>query len=184
MNDNFKITNLIKKLIIDFDKYLINFPNKDIELKREIFSTSYNMLRITYEANTTYNKEKRIDIQEKLISYIKYLDFLINRCYEKTIINSKRYLKFGENLDYLLKYINGWINKTRAQLIISYYNYNSSTNWNYNGHNINTNGSVNNNNLYNYNSGFNVNNNSNRLRTRTSINSGNKSKAFISVIQK
>lgn len=62
MNDNFKITNLIKKLIIDFDKYLINFPNKDIELKREIFSTSYNMLRITHEANTTYNKEKRIDI--------------------------------------------------------------------------------------------------------------------------
>ena len=56
MNDNFNITNLIKKLIIDFDKYLINFPNKDIELKREIFNTSYNMLKITYEANTTYNK--------------------------------------------------------------------------------------------------------------------------------
>lgn len=114
MNDNFYIINLIKKLIIDFDKYLTNFPNKDIELKREIMNTSYHMLKITYEANTTYSKEKRIDIQEKIISNIKYIDFLINRCYEKTIINSKRYLKFGENLDYLHKYINGWIKTTRA----------------------------------------------------------------------
>lgn len=181
MNDNFNITNLIKKLIIDFDKYLTNFPNKEIELKREIMNTSYNMLKITYEANTTYNKDKRIDIQEKLVSYIKYLDFLINRCYEKTIINSKRYLKFGENLDYLLKYINGWIKNTSI-VGSRYYCYFSSTNWNYNGRNINTSGSISNNNLYNYNSGFKTNYSNFRLRLRTSIHSGNKSNSFISAI--
>lgn len=114
MKDKFVITNIIKKLINDFDKYLTNFPNKEIEIKREIMNTSYHMLKITYEANTTYDKEKRIDIQDKIISYIEYLDYLVNVCYDKKIINSKKYLKFGENLEYLLKYINAWRNKTRA----------------------------------------------------------------------
>lgn len=114
MKDKFYITNLIKKIINDFDKYLTNFPHKEIELKREIMNTSYHMLKIAYEGNTTYNIEKRIDIQDKIISYIKYLDYLINCCYEKKIINSKKYLKFGENLDYLLKYVNGWRNQSRA----------------------------------------------------------------------
>lgn len=118
MKDKFYIINLIKNLINDFDKYLINFPNKDIELKREIFTTSYNMLKITYEANTTYNINKRIDIIDKIISNIKYIDYLINICYDKKIINSKKYLRFGNNLDYLLKYVLVWhkvsINKDRA----------------------------------------------------------------------
>ena len=114
MKDKFYIINLIKKLIQDFDKYLTNFPHKDIELKKEIMNTSYEILKITYEANITYNKEKRIDIQDKIISNIKYLDFLINNCYDKQIINSKKYLRFGENLDYLSKYINGWRNTSRA----------------------------------------------------------------------
>lgn len=70
--------------------------------------TSYQMIKISYEANTTFNLEKRIDIQDKLISYIKYLDYLINVCYNKHIINSKRYLKFGESLDYLLRYVIKW----------------------------------------------------------------------------
>lgn len=66
MKDKFYIINLIKKLIIDFDKYLINFPHKDIELKKEIMNTSYEMLKETYEANVTYNNEKRIDLQVNL----------------------------------------------------------------------------------------------------------------------
>lgn len=114
MNDKFYITNLIKKLIDDFDKYLTNFPHKEIELKKEIIFTSYHMLKITYEANTTFNIEKRIDIQDKIISYIKYLDYLVNVCYNKQIINNKRYLKFGENLGYLLKYVVGWQKSSRA----------------------------------------------------------------------
>ena len=113
-DNNFVISNIIKQLIKDFDLYLTNFPHKEIELKREIMNTSYEMLKITIEANTTYNLEKRIDIQDKIISNIKYLDFLVNCCYDKKIINSKKYLKFGENLDYLLRHVLGWRNKIRA----------------------------------------------------------------------
>lgn len=29
-------------------------------------------------------------------------------CYDKQIINSKRYFKFGEKLDDIVKYANGW----------------------------------------------------------------------------
>lgn len=108
MKDKFYITNLIKKMIGDFDKYLTNFPHREIELKSEIMTTSYHMLKIAYEANTTYDKSKRIDIIDKIISYIKYLDYLINLCYDKKIINSKKYLRFGNNLDYLLKYVLSW----------------------------------------------------------------------------
>ena len=102
MKDKFYIINLIKKLISDFDKNLVCFPNKDIELKREIFNTLYDMLKITYDIN------KRIDIIDKIISYIKYLDYLVNICYDKKIINSKKYLRFGNDLDYLLKYVLSW----------------------------------------------------------------------------
>lgn len=41
MKDKFYITNLIKNLICDFDKYLDNFPNREIEIKRNIMNTSY-----------------------------------------------------------------------------------------------------------------------------------------------
>lgn len=114
MKDKFYVTNLIKNLINSFDKYLTNFPHKEIELKKEIMFTSYHMLQIAFEANTTFDINKRIDIQDKIISYIKYLDYLVNVCYDKKIINSKRYLKFGENLDYLLKYVIGWQKSSRA----------------------------------------------------------------------
>ena len=108
MKDKFYVTELIKKLIDSFDQYLTNFPHKEIEIKREIMSTSYQMLKIAYEENTTF------DIQDKIVSYIKYLDYLVNVCYNKHIINSKKYLKFGENLDYLLKYVIGWRKSSRA----------------------------------------------------------------------
>ncbi len=114
MKDKFYVTRLIKELIHSFDQYLTNFPHKEIEIKREIMSTSYQMLKIAYEANTTFDLKKRVDIQDKIISNIKYLDYLVNVCYDKQIINSKRYLKFGENLDYLLKYVIGWRKSSRA----------------------------------------------------------------------
>ena len=92
MNKNkFYIVNLVQNLIMDFDKYLTNFHHIYIELKKEIMNTSYEMLKITLEANEIYSLDKRIDYQDKIIANIKYLDFLINSCYDKKIINSKKY---------------------------------------------------------------------------------------------
>ena len=111
--EKFIFINLIKKLIYDIDSYLINFPNKEIELKRTIKETGYNILQIAYEANITSDISKKIELQENIIAKIAYMDFLINVCYDKQLINGKKYLRFGESLDYILKYVNGWNNKTK-----------------------------------------------------------------------
>lgn len=110
--EKFVVINCIGELILNIDKYLINFPKRDIEIKQQISIISKEMLLLAYEANASENKEKRKDIQEKIIARLKYLDFLINLCYDKQIINGKRYLKFGESIDYILKYANGWRKST------------------------------------------------------------------------
>ena len=110
--EKFVVINCIRELIVNIDKYLVNFPKRDIEIKQQIIIISKEMLLLAYEANASENKEKRKDIQEKIIARLKYLDFLINLCYDKQIINGKRYLKFGESIDYILKYANGWRKST------------------------------------------------------------------------
>lgn len=110
--EKFKIANLVKDLIINIDKNLTNFPKKEIELKRKIIDTSYDLLSLIYEANIISDANRRIQIQEKSIAKIKYIDFMINLCYDKQIINGKKYIKFGEKLDEIIRYIVAWKNAT------------------------------------------------------------------------
>lgn len=113
--EKFKVINMIKELIVYIDNSLLNFPKKEIELKHKIKETAYNLLLISYEANNTSNLKKRIENQEKCIAYIKYLDFMLNLCYDKKIINGKKYLKYGERLDMIIRYIAGWINSSKQE---------------------------------------------------------------------
>ena len=107
--EKFKIIQYIKELIVNIDNNLDNFPKKDIELKNRIRNISYDLLEIAYEANTIQNKEEKRRLLEKLISKLKVTDFLLNICYDKQIINNKRYLKFGEKIDDISKFTVGWI---------------------------------------------------------------------------
>ena len=113
--EKFKIANMIKDLIVNLDTNLTNFPKKEIELKKEIMQTAYNLLLTIYEGNTAEDIQRRIVIQEKAIASIKYLDFLINLCYDKQIINGKKYIKFGEKLDEIIRYIVAWKNANKEQ---------------------------------------------------------------------
>ena len=106
-NEKFKVLNYIRKLLTYIDQNLDNFPKKDIELKNRIRNESYDLLYLSYKANTTDNIEKKIDLIESSVAKAKVVDFLINMCYDKQIINSKRYLKFGEALDDIVKYLVG-----------------------------------------------------------------------------
>lgn len=106
--EKFKVINFIRELINNIDKYLDNFPKKDIEIKNRIRNASYDLLEITYEANTTDNDEVKIALIDKCVSKAKIIDFLINLSYEKEIINNKRYVKFGEAIDEIVKYLVGW----------------------------------------------------------------------------
>ena len=107
--EKFKIIQFIREFIIYIDNNLDNFPKKDIELKNKIRNISYELLELSYKANVTSNIEYKRDLLEEIIAKIKVIDFLLNLCYEKQIINSKRYIKFGEKMDDILKYTLGWI---------------------------------------------------------------------------
>lgn len=107
--EKFKIIQFIRDLILHVDNQLENFPKKDIELKNRIRNITYDLLELAYRANVTSNDNTKKALLEEIVAKVKMLDFLLNLCYDKEIINGKRYLKFGENLDDILKYTLGWM---------------------------------------------------------------------------
>ena len=106
--EKFKVINFIRELLNNIDKNLDNFPKKDIEIKNRIRNASFDLLELAYEANTTSNDELRITTIDKCIAKAKIIDFLVNLSYDKQIINNKRYIKFGEAIDEIVKYLVGW----------------------------------------------------------------------------
>ena len=113
--EKFQVINFIRNLIIAIDKELSNFPKKDIELKNRIRTNSYDLLELCYEANTTSNLENKKKLLEKVIAKIKILDFLLNLCYDKMIINNKKYIKLGNRIEDIIKYTNGWIKSIKQK---------------------------------------------------------------------
>ena len=107
--EKFKIIQFIRELIIHIDNNLDNFPKKDIELKNRIRNASYDLLEYAYKANVNSNLTEKRELLENIIAKVKIIDFLLNLCYDKEIINSKRYVKFGEKIDDILKYTIGWM---------------------------------------------------------------------------
>ncbi len=108
MQEKFKVLEFIRDLLSNIDKNLDNFPKKDIEIKNRIRNASFDLLELAYEANTTSDDDLKVQLLDKCIAKIKVIDFLINLMYEKQIINSKRYFKFGESLNKIIKYLVGW----------------------------------------------------------------------------
>lgn len=106
--EKFQVIEFIRQFILTIDKELDNFPKKDIELKNRIRNSSYDLLELAYAANTTKNNEKKQEILEIIITKIKVIDFLLNLCYDKEIINHKKYIKLGEKMNDIIKYTIGW----------------------------------------------------------------------------
>lgn len=111
--EKFKIIDYIRNLLIYIDKELDNFPKKDIEIKQRIRNTGFDLLELAYQANTTSKKENKKELIELIFAKVKILDFLLNLCYDKQIINSKKYVKFGAKLDDIVKYSVGWKNSIK-----------------------------------------------------------------------
>lgn len=109
--EKFKVIDFIRKLTIQIDKELDNFPKKDLEIKNRIRSNCYDLLEMTYEANAVTSNEKRIKILERCIAKIKVIDFLLNLSYDKQIITNKKYVKLGSTMNDIIKYISGWLKK-------------------------------------------------------------------------
>ena len=106
--EKFKAINFIRELITYLDSLLDNFPKKDVELKNRIRSNSYDLLEIAYEANLIKDNNDKEKLLSRAMAKVKILDFLINLCYDKQIINSKKYVRFGKSIDDITKYLVGW----------------------------------------------------------------------------
>lgn len=109
VNEKFKIIQFIRELLIMIDKNMVNFPKKDIELKNRIRMNSYDILELAYEANSIEETEEKKKLLRKMIAKIKIIDFLLNLSYDKQIITEKKYYKFGEKMDDIVKYTTGWM---------------------------------------------------------------------------
>lgn len=108
--EKFKVIEFIRQLLIMIDKELENFPKKEIELKNRIKTNSFDILELSYEANSIEDVKIKIQILQKVLAKIKVVDFLLNLSLDKEMINSKKYLKLASKIDDITKYTVGWVN--------------------------------------------------------------------------
>ena len=108
--EKFKVINFIRELLIMIDKEMDNFPKKDIELKNRIRNNSFDILEIVYEANSVQDIEKKKELLLIIFAKIKVIDFLLNLYSDKKLITIKKYYKFANKVDDILKYLTGWMN--------------------------------------------------------------------------
>lgn len=114
-DEKFKVIDFIRKLIIKIDTELANFPKKEIEIKNRIRTNTYDILELAYLANETKGIEEKNKLLSQIIAKIKIIDFLLNLSYDKMLINSKKYVKLGEKIDDIIKYVIGWKNSINQE---------------------------------------------------------------------
>lgn len=107
--EKFKVIEYIRQLILAVDKELDNFPKKDIEIKERIRKSSYDLMELAYEANTSEDIEYKKKLLIKMISKIKIIDFLLNLSNDKMLITQKKYYKLASKIDDIIKYTTGWM---------------------------------------------------------------------------
>ena len=108
--EKFKVIEFIRQLLIMIDTELENFPKKEIELKNRIKTNSFDILELSYEANSIEDIRVKVQLLQKILAKIKVIDFLLNLSLDKEMIPSKKYIKLANKIDDITKYTVGWIN--------------------------------------------------------------------------
>ena len=114
-DEKFKVIDFIRKLIIRIDTELANFPKKEIEIKNRIRTNTYDILELAYLANETRETEEKNKFLSQIIAKLKIIDFLLNLSYDKMIKKNKKYVKLGEKIDDIIKYVVGWKNSINQE---------------------------------------------------------------------
>lgn len=109
--EKFKVINFIRELVLTVDKELENYPKKEIEIKNRIRTSTYDLLELSHEANSSFLIDYKIQLLTKMLAKIKIIDFLLNLSYDKKLITEKKYFKLALRLDDIAKYTNGWLKK-------------------------------------------------------------------------
>ena len=107
--EKFKVIDFIRALLISIDNELECFPKKELELKNRIKNNGFDILELSYEANSIEDVKIKTNILEEILAKIKVIDFLLNLSYDKKLITQKQYLKLANRIDDITKYTAGWL---------------------------------------------------------------------------
>lgn len=110
--DRFIITRDIKKTILFLDKIVVNFPKSEKVLKDRIMDDMYEMLEITYIANSL---EERVYHQKRLLAKLRMVDFYVLVAHNKRFISNKQFNQVGNFLLNIIKETNAWIKNETIQ---------------------------------------------------------------------
>ncbi|CDA23217.1 unknown [Mycoplasma sp. CAG:611] len=108
MNNKFLLANEIKNFILSLDSILINYPKKDIIIKKRIINTSFELLELVYLANNKIDNKE--NIKYECLSKISMIDFYFEYSYKKNYISLKNLNTYIFNLTKINKMLHGWIN--------------------------------------------------------------------------
>ena len=108
MNYKFLLANEIKNFILSLDSILINYPKKDIIIKKRIINTSFELLELVYLANNKIDNKE--NIKYECLSKISMIDFYFEYSYKKNYISLKNLNTYIFNLTKINKMLHGWIN--------------------------------------------------------------------------
>lgn len=110
-DDKLKIIILFKNFFNDIYQSLLNCNRNHLELKQIMIYECNLYLKDLYLANDYKDIELKKKIKEELIIRIKHLGSLVTMLYQNKLISHKKYLKLGNDLEILLRLLNGWKNK-------------------------------------------------------------------------
>lgn len=108
MNNKFLLANETKNFILSLDSILINYPKKDIIIKKRIINTSFELLELVYLANNKIDNKE--NIKYECLSKISMIDFYFEYSYKKNYISLKNLNTYIFNLTKINKMLHGWIN--------------------------------------------------------------------------
>ena len=93
---------------MSLDSILINYPKKDIIIKKRIINTSFELLELVYLANNKIDNKE--NIKYECLSKISMIDFYFEYSYKKNYISLKNLNTYIFNLTKINKMLHGWIN--------------------------------------------------------------------------
>ena len=111
MRDRLIIATKVKKTIEFIDKTVVNYPNKENNLKNRIINSGFELLEEVYYANMT----KDVNSMKSVMVKIKMLDYYLKLSYEKKLISEKKYETSGNYLLEINKMVKSWINNETSK---------------------------------------------------------------------
>lgn len=109
--DKLKIIIIFKTFFLEIYEILLNCNKRHLELKQLVISECNLYLKELYLSNDIQDDIKRKEKKEELVIRIKHISSLLTFLYKYELISHKKYLKLGNDLEIILRLMNGWKKK-------------------------------------------------------------------------